>query len=127
VTVFLDTNVLISALTTRGLSSDFRRQAVKPSTIPSPRISWKTVTTSGRFKSYSDTGMSAPQWCVPTSSIEGVEGSVARRMNAERLQIVCGPNWNRLTAAAVFVGQSQAMENLDKLLNRQENRGVHDS
>ncbi len=37
------------------------------------------------------------------SSIEGVEGSVARPMNSEQAQILCDPNRIRLTGAAVFV------------------------
>ncbi len=41
------------------------------------------------------------------SSIEGGEGFAARRMISEA-QIVCDPNGNRLTAAAVFAGKGQS-------------------
>ena len=42
-------------------------------------------------------------------SIEGVEGSVARRMSSGGAQIVCDPNRIRLIGAAAFVmGRLQA-------------------
>ncbi len=49
-------------------------------------------------------------------------GSVARPMYLKCIRIVCSPIGNRLTGAAVFSGQRRAMENLDKSLERRENR-----
>ena len=43
-------------------------------------------------------------------------------MNSGKAQIVWDPTRVRLTGAAVFGGQQRAMENLDKSLERREDR-----
>ncbi len=47
-------------------------------------------------------------------------------MGAAWGQILRRPIRNRLTTAAVFAGQHRAMENLDKALERRENRRTHE-
>ena len=80
--------------------------------IPSLRIYGRMAMTSGQFRNCWGTGMQVPQWCIPTSSIEGIEVSVAQPMHSARAQIVCSPNRIRLTAAVVFTGQQRSWRTL---------------